>query len=49
MDICISNNAYSEFADGDLTKVIVGNNYKNLYGTDVEGVFETNKEPETAN
>ena len=49
MDICISNNTYSEFANGDLTNVIVGNNYKNLYGTDVEGVFETNKEPETAN
>ena len=49
MDICISNNTYSEFADGDLTKVIVGNNYKNLYGTDVEGVFETNKEPDSAN
>ena len=49
MDICISDNSYSEFADGDLTKVIVGNNYKNLYGADVEGVFETNHEPETAN
>ena len=47
MDINISNNTYSEFANGDMTKVIVGNNYKNLYGTDVEGVFEKDKEPKT--
>lgn len=46
MDINISNNTYSEFANGDMTKVIVGNNYKNLYGTDVEGVLEKDKDPQ---
>ena len=46
MNVDISNNAYSEFAGGDMTKVIVGNNYKGLKGTDVEGVFEKDKLPE---
>ena len=46
MNINISGNTYSEFAGGDMTKVIVGNNYKGLKGTDVEGVFEKDKLPE---
>ena len=46
MNVDISNNTYSEFAGGDMTKVIVGNNYKGLKGTDVEGVFEKDTLPE---
>jgi hypothetical protein len=47
MSVNISNNTYSEFADGDMTKVIVANNYMGLNGTDVEGVFEKDKLKET--
>ncbi len=47
MTIDISDNTYSEFANGDVTKVIVANNYKGLFGTDVDGVFEKDKLPET--
>jgi hypothetical protein len=46
MNVTISDNTYSKFADGDMTKVIVCNNYKGLKGTDVEGVFEKDKLPE---
>lgn len=46
MNVNISGNTYSKFANGDMTKVIVGNNYKGLKGTDVEGVFEKDKLPE---
>lgn len=47
MDINISSNTYSDFANGDITQVVVGNNYRNLYGSDVEGVLEKDKEPKT--
>lgn len=47
LDINIADNSYSGFANGDVTKVVVANNYKNLHGKDVEGVFEKDKEPET--
>ena len=47
MDVTISDNSYSSFAKGDVTKVVVANNYKNLNGTDVDGVFEKDKEPVT--
>ena len=47
MTVNVSDNTYSEFANGDLTKVIVGNNYQGLTGSDVEGVFEKDKFPET--
>ena len=43
MNINISDNTYSKFANGDVTKVIVGNNYIGLAGSDVEGVFERDK------
>ena len=43
MNINISENTYSEFANGDMTKVIVGNNYVGLRGTDVDGVLEKDK------
>ena len=46
MNVTISDNTYSKFADGDMTKVIVCNNYKGLTGTDVESVFEKDKLPE---
>ena len=47
MTVDISDNTYSEFANGDITKVVVANNYRGLSGTDVEGVFEKDKIPET--
>lgn len=47
MTVKVSDNTYSEFANGDMTKVIVGNNYQGLTGSDVEGVFEKDKFPET--
>ena len=39
IDVNISNNTYSAAANGDVTKVITAKNYKNLHGSDVEGVF----------
>lgn len=47
MTVKVSDNTYSEFANGDMTKVIVGNNYQGLTGSDVEGVFEKDRFPET--
>ena len=47
MTVDISDNTYSEFANGDVTRVVVANNYKNLFGTDVEGIFEKDKLAET--
>lgn len=49
MNVNVSNNTYSDFAEGDVSKVVIGNNYKNLFGTDVEGVLDTDKIPEEAN
>jgi hypothetical protein len=39
MNVEISQNKYSSFADGDNTKVIVAINYSGLTGSDVEGIF----------
>ena len=47
MTVNISDNTYSQFANGDITKVVVVNNYLGLIGTDVESVFEKDKLPET--
>ena len=47
MTVEVSDNTYSEFANGDVTRVVVANNYKNLFGTDVEGIFEKDKLAET--
>ncbi len=49
MNVNVSGNTYSDFAEGDVSKVVIGNNYKNLFGTDVEGVLNTDKIPEEAN
>ncbi|MBE6646455.1 MAG: hypothetical protein E7611_02290 [Ruminococcaceae bacterium] len=43
LNVKISGNTYSKFANGDVTKVIVANNYKGLTGSDVEGVFPVEK------
>lgn len=37
MNVDISDNTYAAVSDGDVAKVIVAKNYKNLSGTDVEG------------
>ena len=34
-NINISDNTFSEIAQGDVTKAVVGVNYVNLYGTDI--------------
>ena len=47
MNVNISGNTYSSYAKGDMTKVIVVNNYMGLTGADVEGVFERDKLAET--
>ena len=47
MNVNISDNTYSKYADGDVTKVVVGNKYIGLTGSDVEGVLEKDKLPET--
>lgn len=47
MNIMIEGNSYSSFAEGDVSKVVIGNNYKNLYGSDVEGVLQKENIPET--
>ncbi|MBP3375965.1 MAG: hypothetical protein J6L83_04305 [Clostridia bacterium] len=39
MNVEISDNEYSSFASGDAAKVICANNYKNLFGSDVESVI----------
>lgn len=44
-NVNISGNTYSSFAGGDVTKAIVANNYKELIGSDVEGIFPTQKDP----
>ena len=44
-NVNISGNTYSSFSGGDVTKAIVANNYKELHGSDVEGVFPTQKDP----
>ena len=41
MNVDISGNTYSEFADGDVTKAIVANNYKGLTGSDVKDIIPT--------
>lgn len=43
MNVNISGNTYSKFANGDVTKVITANNYLGLTGSDVEGVFAKDK------
>ena len=48
MDVEITGNTYSVFAEGDVTKAIVALNYKNLKGSDVEGVFPESKDPVVA-
>lgn len=45
MNVEIAGNTYSSFAGGDVTKAIVANNYKNLFGADVESVFPSSKDP----
>ena len=35
MNVEISDNTYSDFAGGDMTKLIVANNFKSLTGSDV--------------
>lgn len=39
MNVNISGNTYSYEAARDLSRVIVAENYQNLYGSDVEGIF----------
>ena len=46
LNIKISGNQYSSFAGGDVTKVVVANNYKGLSGSDVEGIFPVEKAKE---
>ena len=46
MNINVSDNTYSEFAEGDVSKVVIANNYIGLTGSDVEGVLEKDKLPE---
>ena len=46
LNITISGNKYSSFANGDVTRVIVANNYKGLSGSDVEGIFPVDKPKE---
>ena len=45
LNVSVSGNTYSKHAGGDITKAIVANNYKNLTGSDVEGVFPVDKMP----
>ena len=47
MNVTVSDNSYSEYAEGDVSKVVIGNNYIGLTGTDVDGVLEKDKLPET--
>ena len=47
MNIEISGNTFSDFTK-DVTKAVIGWNYKNLTGTDVEEVLPTNKDPKPA-
>ena len=35
MNIDLSDNTYSSYANGDITKVVVAHNYKGLDGNDV--------------
>lgn len=46
MNVTVSDNTYSEYANGDVTKVVIGNNYIGLSGTDVDGVLPKDKLPE---
>ena len=48
MNIEISGNTYSVFAGGDVSKAVIGWNYKNLHGTDVDKVLPVNKDPKPA-
>lgn len=48
MNIKVIGNTYSEFAGGDVSKVITALNYKNLTGSDVEGVLPLDKDPVVA-
>ncbi len=43
LDVEISGNTYSKYAKGDMTKLIIGWNYKDLHGSDVEGVLPEEK------
>ena len=45
MNLTIMGNTFPSMAGGSAEKAIVANNYKNLTGEDVEGVFPTNKDP----
>ena len=47
MNVDISGNTYSEFADGDVTKAIVANNYKGLTGSDVKDIIPSTDIVET--
>ena len=44
MNITISGNTYSEFTK-DVSKAVIGWNYENLSGTDVEGILPDSKGP----
>ena len=46
MNVTVSDNTYSRYANGDVTKVVIGNNYIGLSGSDVEGVLPKDKIPE---
>lgn len=47
MNITISGNTYSEFTK-DVSKAVIGWNYENLSGTDVEGILPDSKGPKPA-
>lgn len=42
MNIKVSGNRYSSFASGDISKVVIADEYLNLYGSDVDGMLPKN-------
>lgn len=42
MNIKVSGNRYSSFALGDISKVVIADEYLNLYGSDVDGMLPKN-------
>ncbi|MBP3375816.1 MAG: hypothetical protein J6L83_03535, partial [Clostridia bacterium] len=48
MNIEISGNTYSKMMQDNFTKAVIALNYKNLTGSDVEGILPTDKDPVVA-
>ena len=46
MNIEISGNTYSKMMQDNFTKAIIARNYKNITGSDVEGILPKDKDPE---